>query len=233
MSTVFDRRQHHEAAVGTRLLGIFRLAPEVLPADDQPGQRLAVRAVELDLRAGLVQVEARAVRSPIGSLCPTFRRAPAARTRAPCRGPPQAVALGDYQPSSLRCSVSVAFGSAMRIEATSETSGLSAGAGRACRRSPANESAPAGNRQRAAADDRQQHPQDGRDAGVQPFFFSEPRSAGRQPPPAGASARCWPAWSRTPGLRRPGAGSCALPSARAASRPPSCGSARARPAARG
>src|SRR5207244_5600548 len=54
--------QHHEAAVGARLLRVFDLASEVLPADNQLGQRLAVRGIELDLPAGLVQVEACAVR---------------------------------------------------------------------------------------------------------------------------------------------------------------------------
>ena len=60
--------------------------------------------------------------SPIGSLCPTFRPSACStnpRTLPRSAGKPSRSAI--TQPSSLRCSVSVAFGSTMRIEATSET----------------------------------------------------------------------------------------------------------------
>src|SRR5712692_4843420 len=53
--------QADEAAIGGRALGIVDLAPEVLLADDQAPERLAVRAAELDLGPGRVQVEPGAI----------------------------------------------------------------------------------------------------------------------------------------------------------------------------
>src|SRR5437773_6452718 len=165
--------QHHEAAVGARLLRVFDLAPEVLLADHQPGQRLAVRGVELDLRAGLVQVEACAVRIADRLALPDLQAerlqhepAHLAEVRR------KTVALGDHPALLLalqreRC---------LRLDDADRgdlgdlqvlQQGLAERAG-VRRRTRALLLVV---EQRTAADDRQQHHQDGRDAGVHAFLL--------------------------------------------------------------